>query len=84
MTFNEFESRVSAYIDDELSPVDMAAMDRKAAECERCRALLAGVQAQIERLGQLPQMQPSAEFNFALRSHLLMEVVKLFLLQNKK
>lgn len=75
MTFNEFESRVSAYIDDELSPVDMAAMDRKAAECERCRALLAGVQAQTERLGQLPQMQPSAEFNFALRSHLLMEVV---------
>ena len=74
MTFNEFESRVSAYLDEELSPVEKAAMDRKAAESERCRALLAGVQKQTEYLGQLPQIQPSAEFSFALRSHLLMEV----------
>ncbi len=74
MTVTEFESRVSAYIEGELNPVEMATMECKAAECEHCRALLVDVQALRERLGQLPQMRPSAEFNFALRSHLLMEV----------
>ena len=74
MTVKEFETRVSAYLDGELSPVEMATMENKAAECEHCRALLNDVQDLTERLGQLPQVQPSAEFNFALRSHLLMEV----------
>lgn len=74
MTVNEFEARVSAYLDGELSPVEMATMDQKAAECEHCRALLADVDDLTERLGQLSEVQPSAEFNFALRSHLLMEV----------
>ena len=74
MTVKEFEARVSAYLDGELSPVEMATMDQKAAECEHCRALLADVDDLTERLGQLSQVQPSAEFNFALRSHLLMEV----------
>jgi len=74
MTIKEFEAQVSAYLDGELSPVEMATMERKAAECEHCRALLADVEALSEQLGQLPQLQPSAEFNFALRSHLLMEV----------
>lgn len=73
MTVKEFESRVSAYVEGELNPVEMAAMDRKAAECERCRALLADVRTLIERVGNLPKARPSAEFHFALRSHLLME-----------
>jgi len=74
MTAKEFENRVSAYLDGELSPVEMATMEQKAAECEQCRVLLAAVDDLTDRLGQLSQVQPSAEFNFALRSHLLMEV----------
>ena len=73
MTVKEFKSRVSAYVEGELNPVEMAAMDRKAAECEHCRALLTDVRALIARVRKLPKARPSAEFAFALRSHLLME-----------
>ncbi len=73
MTVKEFESRVSAYVEGELNPVEMATMERKAAECAHCRALLTDVRALIERVGKLPQVRPSAEFHFALRSHFLME-----------
>ena len=54
----------------------MAEMDRNAAECEHCRVLLADVQALKERMAQLPKVRPSAEFDFALRSHLAMAVSK--------
>ena len=74
MTYKAFEARVSQYIDGELNAVQKADMDRKAAECPKCRALLSGVQTVADRLSQLPEVQPSAEFNFALRSHLLMEL----------
>ena len=74
MTYKEFEARVSQYIDGELNSVQKADMDRKAAECPRCKLLLDGVQTVADRLSQLPEVQPSAEFNFALRSHLLMEL----------
>lgn len=74
MTYEAFEARVSQYVDGELNAVQKADMDRKAAECPKCKALLAGVQAIADRLSQLPEEQPSAEFNFALRSHLLMEL----------
>lgn len=73
MTVKEFESRVSAYVEGELSPVEMATMERKVAECEYCRALLADVRTLIERVKELPKVRPSAEFVFALRSRLLME-----------
>ena len=76
MTVTDFEARVSAYVDGEMSPVEMAEMDRKAAECEHCRVLLADVQALKERMAQLPKVRPSAEFDFALRSHLAMAVSK--------
>lgn len=74
MTYEEFEAQISAYVEGELNSIEKTAMDHKAAECEKCRVLLDGVQGLTERLGQLPQEQPSAEFQFALRSHLLMEV----------
>jgi len=76
MTFEAFEEKISAYLDDELSPIARAEMERKAAECEDCRVLLKDMKALKERLNRLPQVQPSAGFNFALRSHLLMEVAK--------
>ena len=76
MTVTDFEARISAYIDGEMSPVEMAEMEHKAAECEHCRALLADVQALKERMAQLPQVRPSAEFDFALRSHLAMAMAK--------
>lgn len=76
MTVTDFEARVSAYVDGEMSPVEMAEMERKAAECEHCRTLLSDVQALKERMAQLPQVRPSAEFDFALRSHLAMAMSK--------
>ena len=76
MTVTEFEARVSAYVDGEMNPVEMAEMERKAAECEHCRILLADVQDLTERMAQLPQVRPSAEFDFTLRSHLAMAVSK--------
>ena len=76
MTVTDFEARVSAYVDGEMSPVEMAEMERKAAECEHCRTLLADVQTLRERLAQLPQVRPSAEFDFTLRSHLAMAMAK--------
>ncbi|MCY3870533.1 MAG: zf-HC2 domain-containing protein [Gemmatimonadetes bacterium] len=76
MTVTDFEARVSAYVDGEMSPVEMAEMERKAAECEHCRTLLADVQALKERMAQLPQVRPSAEFDFTLRSHLAMAMAK--------
>jgi hypothetical protein len=74
MTYEEFESQVSAYLDGELGPVDQAAMEQKAAESEACQALLDDVRTITDHLSRLPEVQPSAEFNFALRSHLLLEV----------
>ena len=76
MTYEVFEEKVSAYLDDELSPTERLEMERKAAECDKCRVLLKDMKAIKERLARLPQAQPSAGFNFALRSHLLMEVAK--------
>lgn len=76
MTVTDFEARVSAYVDGEMSPVEMAEMEHKAAECAHCRVLLADVQALKERLAQLPKVRPSAEFDFTLRSHLAMAMAK--------
>ena len=76
MTVTDFEARVSAYVDGEMSPVEMAEMERKAAECAHCRTLLVDVQALKERLAQLPKVRPSAEFDFTLRSHLAMAMAK--------
>lgn len=76
MTVTDFEARISAYVDGEMSPVEMAEMERKAAECEHCRTLLADVQTLRERMAQLPQVRPSAEFDFTLRSHLAMAMAK--------
>ena len=76
MTVTDFEARISAYIDGEMSPIEMAEMERKAAECAHCRTLLADVQALKERMAQLPKVRPSAEFDFTLRSHLAMAMAK--------
>jgi anti-sigma factor RsiW len=76
MTYEAFEEKISAYLDDELNSVERAEMERKASECGDCRALLKDLKALKERLARLPQAQPSAGFNFALRSHLLMHLTK--------
>jgi anti-sigma factor RsiW len=76
MTYEAFEEKISAYLDEELNAVEHAEMERKAVACEDCRALLKDMKALKERLARLPQAQPSAGFNFALRSHLLLEVAK--------
>jgi anti-sigma factor RsiW len=76
MTYEAFEEKISAYLDEELNPIERAEVERKASECEDCRALLKDMKALKERLARLPQAQPSAGFNFELRSHLLLEVAK--------
>ena len=73
MTYEVFEEQISAYLDGDLNAVEVVAMDRKAAECERCRTLLSDMQALKDRLARLPKEQPSSGFSFALRSHLLLE-----------
>ena len=76
MTYEAFEEKISAYLDNELNSVERAEMERKASECADCRALLKDLKALKERLARLPQAQPSAGFNFALRSHLLMQLTR--------
>ena len=76
MTYEAFSERVSAYIEGELGAVGRAEMEQKAAACPRCKALLEDVQTLTEQLRSLPRAQPSAGFNFALRSHLLMETAE--------
>jgi|SaaInl7_200m_RNA_FD_contig_31_1440169_length_781_multi_14_in_0_out_0_2 anti-sigma factor RsiW len=76
MKCNEFSDRISAYLEDELGGDTRTAMDEHTGECSACAQRLSRTQVLTERLGQLPRAQPSAGFDFALRSRLLMEVSK--------
>ena len=76
MTYEEFSNRVSDYLDGDMTPAQRAEMEHQAARSPACKALLEDVGALSERLKRLPREEPSAGFNFALRSHLLMEVAK--------
>ena len=58
-------------------------MERHAAECTECRALVENIGKLTERLSRLPKLEPSAGFQFALRSHLLMDEAKTDGLRNR-
>ncbi|MCZ6636286.1 MAG: hypothetical protein O7G87_23050 [bacterium] len=76
MTYEEFSNRISDYLDGEMTPAQQAEMERQVEIDPACQALLKDMQVLTERLKRLPREEPSAGFNFALRSHLLMEVAK--------
>lgn len=74
MKCHEFDERISAYLEDGLGADTRSAMEDHAAVCGDCAERLSGTRALTERLGRLPVARPSAGFDFALRSQLLMEV----------
>ena len=76
MDCNDFSKKVSDYIDGELGERTHGRVERHAADCPLCAKLLRNLQALVKQLSQLPRMQPSAGFDFALRSRLLMETTK--------
>jgi len=75
MTCEEFSEHVSDYIEGTIASGNRTAMDRHVTDCALCQQMLKDVQALTHRLAHLPGAQPSAEFDFALRSRILMETV---------
>jgi anti-sigma factor RsiW len=74
MKCHEFDERISAYLEEELGADTRAEMEGHAAVCTTCAQRLSQTRALTERLGRLRPARPSAGFDFALRSRLLMEV----------
>ncbi len=74
MTCNEFSDRVSDFLDGEIAGDHRTAMKRHADGCPACAGTLRGLQSLTDRLHRLHRLQPSAEFDFALRSRLLLEM----------
>jgi len=76
MNCNDFSKRVSDYIDGELGEQAHSLVKRHASDCPSCAKVLKDLQDLTQQLSQLPQMQPTAGFDFALRSRLLLEMTK--------
>ena len=74
MTCNEFSDRASDFLDGEIAEDRRAAMKRHADGCPACAGTLSGLQSLTDQLHRLPRLQPTAEFDFALRSRLLLEM----------
>ena len=72
MTVDSFSDKLSAYIDGELPEADRVEMERMISESPSCSAMYEKMVMLRERLGNLPELQPSAEFEFGLRSQILM------------
>ena len=76
MICDEFSERVSEYIEGEIGGDYRSAMEHHAADCPGCAQRLKDTRALTERLSRLPRVRPSAGFDFALRSRLLMELAE--------
>jgi negative regulator of sigma E activity len=76
MTVDSFSDKLSAYIDGELPDADRVEMEKMISEIPECLALHENMILLQERLGNLPEFQPSAEFEFGLRSQILLEAAK--------
>ena len=72
MTVDSFSDKLSAYIDGELPEADRVEMDRMISESPACSAMFENMMLLQDRLGALPELQPSAEFEFGLRSQILL------------
>ena len=76
MTFDSFSDKLSAYIDGELLESDRDEMEKMISEIPECLALHENMILLQERLSNLPELRPSAEFEFGLRSQILLETAK--------
>lgn len=76
MTVDSFSDKLSAYIDGELPEADRVEMAEMISEIPACSAMYENMVMLQDRLGNLPELQPSAEFEFGLRSQILLEAAK--------
>jgi len=83
MTVDSFSEKLSAYIDGELTEADRIEMEQMIAESPACSTMYENMVALQERLGNLPRMAPSAEFEFGLRSQILLEAANETRLRHK-
>lgn len=60
-TCDQFDAALSDYLEGTLDPTTRAALDSHAAHCDRCRALLADVQAITTAAATLPDLEPSRD-----------------------
>jgi anti-sigma factor RsiW len=76
MTCRDFQSRISAYIEEEQDQDVGRLMDAHMKECPGCVEALNGARRIRARLGRLEQVRPSPDFTFAVRGKLLMEAAR--------
>ena len=67
MTVDSFSDKLSAFIDGELPDADRVEMEQMIEANPACSAMYQNMVVLQERLGNLPQLAPSAEFEFELR-----------------
>ncbi|MDA0747815.1 MAG: zf-HC2 domain-containing protein [bacterium] len=73
MTCDEFSGRISDDLEGVLSEHERVLMDRHAMACAACAESREAVLRLTEQMVRLPRVRPSAGFDFALRSRLLLE-----------
>ena len=76
ITCGEFAARLSAYLEEEVAGVKKTEMDRHIETCATCANSLEGVRNLTGRLARMSRVRPSAGFDFALRSRLMMEAAQ--------
>ena len=76
ITCGEFAARLSAYIEGDVAGAKRTQMDLHVDECPICASSLEGVRNLTRRLARMSRVRPSAGFDFALRSRLMMEAAR--------
>ncbi len=71
------EEQFSAYLEDELNYQTVKAFETHLADCEQCHREFTLFSESLDLLHQLPQIEPSAEFDIDLRSRLANTQVEL-------
>jgi len=75
MNCNEFSERVSDFVEGTAAERDRAALSEHADKCVPCALLARDMRTLRDRMARLPRAQPSAGFDFSLRSRILMEAI---------
>ena len=76
ITCGEFAARLSAYLEDDVAGAKRAQIDRHVEVCPTCANSMEGVRNLTRRLARMSRVRPSAGFDFALRSRLMMEAAQ--------
>ena len=76
ITCGEFAARLSDYLENEVAGAKRAQMEDHAQACAACASSLEGVRNLTRRLARMSRERPSAGFDFALRSRLMMEAAQ--------